>query len=172
MGCLPIIFLDIDGVLNKHVFNREANSNDIDKECVKHFNSILRETEARYVVSSAWRYMIHNGWMTAKGFEYLLQTHGVMAGRFLGITDTDTMVDIGDGTRQPSENERGFQIVQWLIRNNLWLVSKVIAIDDLGTPGTSGELMGIEAAKVPLVRTKSNRGLTSADVKRAIKMLS
>lgn len=33
-----IIFLDIDGVLNTHVFNEEAQSSTIDRACVDNFN--------------------------------------------------------------------------------------------------------------------------------------
>jgi len=77
-----IIFLDIDGVLNNHVFDRIAGSSTILPVCVGQLNRIIHATGAAVVLSSAWRYMCLDGkefpaGMTLKGFEYMLRTHGV-----------------------------------------------------------------------------------------------
>lgn len=84
------LFLDIDGVLGPHDWSQEAESNIIDKECVWCFNQIIRAAQPKVVISSAWRYMINNGAMTTKGFEYMLRTHGVSAKlNIVGATRSD-----------------------------------------------------------------------------------
>ncbi len=99
----PLIFLDIDGVLNGHGVNLHSECCGISPSCVGHLNRILKETGARYVVSSAWRYLVLGGSMTCRGMEYLLRTHGVMKDRMVGVTCSDELV--------PS---RGAQVWQWL----------------------------------------------------------
>lgn len=74
-----ILFLDIDGVLNDHGFDEEAQSCLIKPQCVGLLNHVIRATGCRIVISSAWRYMIGKGTMTLTGFHYLLRTHGVAA---------------------------------------------------------------------------------------------
>ena len=57
---------------------------------VVHLNRILAETEARLVISSSWRYLVHSGAMTLEGFSYMLITHGIGChGRLAGITCRD-----------------------------------------------------------------------------------
>ena len=138
MGRLPcsVIFLDIDGVLNGHQFSEVAESCSIDPACVAEFNRLLLDTGAGYVVSSAWRYMIHGDAMTELGFEYMLRTHGVMAGRMLGYTNSDEAVRDG----------RESQIKRWMRKYGY--DHPYVAIDDL-------PLKGIRA-----VRTDGKRGLT------------
>jgi len=74
---MKVIFLDIDGVLNGHEFCEHAKSCGINPECVCELNRIIAATDAKIVLSSAWRYMVHGGALTLKGFEYMLRTHGV-----------------------------------------------------------------------------------------------
>lgn len=45
----PIVFLDIDGVLNI------VGSNDFNRECVENLNMLIAATDAEIVVSSSWR---------------------------------------------------------------------------------------------------------------------
>ncbi len=85
-----VIFLDIDGCLNDHKFNKAAQSSTLDKDKVEVLNKILRATGAVIVLSSAWRYMIIRGAVTLKGFEYLLRTHGVeCVDKLIGYTRED-----------------------------------------------------------------------------------
>lgn len=88
-GCTPVIFLDIDGVLNGHDYNPVSQSNPIWPEKIMLLNHILQKTGAKIVICSAWRYMVHGGAITLTGFEYLLRTHGLMAGRIIGATCSD-----------------------------------------------------------------------------------
>lgn len=87
---MKLIFLDIDGVLNTHSpFPNGYNGIEgAPRMCL---NALLgSEPDAKLVISSAWRYLVLNGSMTAVGFERLLLTHGIDAHeRVHGITAAD-----------------------------------------------------------------------------------
>jgi hypothetical protein len=90
---MKLLFLDIDGVLNDHKLN-PAGVGTIMAEHRFHLNRILEEVpDLQIVVSSAWRYLILRGEMTVKGFERLLESHGVRCrGRVHGCTVSDAEV--------------------------------------------------------------------------------
>lgn len=154
---LPVIYLDIDGVLNGHNFNHLAESNIIETYRVKHLNWILLQTDARIVLSSAWRYMIHDGAMTLTGFEYLLRTHGLIAGRLIGATCLD----------ETQWNTRGRQIASFHNRYVSPLAPAVV-IDD----GDDEDTYGLKSCGIPWVRTNGKIGLTRDDAWQAIMYLS
>lgn len=88
----PIIFLDIDGVLNGH--ERHANGYyGLRPDCIGHFNRIIGYCDPDIVLSSAWRYMVLEGSMNCIGFLNLLMTHGVSRCRIVGHTDYDKSLD-------------------------------------------------------------------------------
>lgn len=151
----PVIFLDIDGVLNGHNFNEMAMSNIIERRCVKLLNWILLDTGARIVLSSAWRYMIHGG-MSLQGFDYLLRTHGVVADRLIGCTCTD----------ETMWSTRGRQIASFRNRY-ISPLAPCVAIDD----GDDEDTYGLKTCGIPWVRTDGNRGLGTDEAFRAIKIL-
>ena len=71
-----ITFLDIDGVLNSHKpYNNGYCGIESDKVGI--LNNLIRKHNLRFVISSAWRYLILNKSMTIRGFENLLLTHGL-----------------------------------------------------------------------------------------------
>lgn len=70
------IYLDIDGVLNKHRAYPNGY-NGIDYENLQILDRVLEGRNIEIVLSSAWRYLIHNGSMTLTGFQNLLKTHGM-----------------------------------------------------------------------------------------------
>ena len=113
-----LIFLDIDGVLNDHRFNEQSQSGTMLPECVERLNRILTATDARIVLSSAWRYMLIGRAMSVTGFDYLLRTHGVIANRLVGRTCADEEV-----------KERGWQIHEWRKTNNHR--GRYVVIDDM-----------------------------------------
>lgn len=162
----PILFLDIDGVLNAHEFDAECLCGRIHREKVDRLNHVLRATGARVVLSSAWRYLVHRGEMNLKGMEWLLRSHGMLANRLAGITRLDTMVErpTYDGTPEswPLTNERGEQIREWLAINTA-VEPPYLVIDDLD--------LGIRESGHPFVQTDGKVGLTEADADRAILML-
>ena len=88
---MKVIFLDIDGVLNGHEYDPNAESCLIKQECITNLSKILTNSNVSVVVSSAWRYMISRKAMSISGFEYMLRTHGLagIKGRIIGITRED-----------------------------------------------------------------------------------
>lgn len=156
------IFLDMDGVLNSLSVMRGYSDTDpsdaayyqpeILPDCVRAFNRIIGETEAKIVLSSSWRYMIHGGSMTLQGFQYLLKTHGVR-GWLIGMT------------RQDKDDEpRWFQIRDWLRENRPTEgVQRYCILDD--DPDAFGG--NYEHG----VRTNGN-GLTEDDARTAIRILN
>jgi len=153
----PVIFLDIDGVLNGHEFNHQALSNVIERRCVHRLNRILDDTDARIVLTSAWRYMIHGGSMTLQGFEYLLRSHGVIAGRLIGATCLD----------ETQWNTRGRQIASFRNRY-ISPLAPCVAIDD----GDDEDTYGLKTCGVPWIRTDGDVGLTMSDAFRVIDALA
>jgi hypothetical protein len=156
-----IIFLDIDGVLNNHVFDRIAGSATILPVCVGQLNRLIHATGAKVVLSSAWRYMCIDGTqfpagMTLKGFEYMLRTHGVTQRiSIIGHTEPDCDVLLGA--------DRGHQICRWLLDNRYAGKCRYVVIDDRD--------LGISVFEHPFVQTVASKGLTAADADKAIDIL-
>lgn len=148
----PILFLDIDGVLNGHEFNAEAESTSMVRACVRQLNRIIVACRPRIVISSAWRYLVLEGAMTASGFQSMLRTHGVH--RSADIIDT-TVAD----ERIPT---RGGQIVQWLGAHGDG--ARFAILDDLD--------LDISTRGLPFVQTRKDVGLTEADADRVIALLT
>lgn len=166
---MKVLFLDIDGVLNGHEWDDEAKSCNVRRECVKHLNRVVRETGCVIVVSSAWRYILHAGDMTPRGFGYMLRTHGLLSGGrqlVVGYTAKDA-----EPVRQERHGERGRQCRQWLDDWSAALltgsqpepVASYAAVDD--------DDDGFAEAGIPAVITDGGTGLTAADADRLIEML-
>ena len=66
---MSILFLDIDGVLNTHENDPEVMCGQIHRDKVQLLNGVLRDTGARIVLSSAWRYSIYRNEATLMGLE-------------------------------------------------------------------------------------------------------
>lgn len=147
---LKVLFLDVDGVLNGHEWLDDAQSTEIRRDCVLRLNRVLRETGAKVVLSSAWRYMVLDGAMTVRGFECLLRTHGVVGLDIIGITPADE--DVAG---------RGAQVAAWLECNAG--VGRYAVVDD-------DEFDIIERGH-PFVRTSGTQGLTDADADRLVALL-
>lgn len=101
----PVIFLDIDGVLNHlNVYGKREPY--INRDSMNCLNVILDETGANIVISSAWRYLITEKLMTLAGFQHMLMTHGLgIFGNVIGKTAPDESV---------FGNDRYAQIKGWL----------------------------------------------------------
>ena len=149
----PIVFLDIDGVLNGHPkWGHEFAL--IDNACMNRLNSFLRRTGAKIVISSAWRYQILRNDVTVKGFQYMLISHGLsIAAEVIGHTQSDEEITEAMGGRTA-------QILAWIKENKHdgpWVV-----LDDLP--------LG-EDLKDYHVRTDPSEGLTDTDIDRAIAII-
>lgn len=149
----PLIFLDIDGVLNDHEWDDVAGSCTIRRDCMKELNRIVHAVDAEVVISSAWRYMILGGSMTLVGFSHMLRTHGFTGAtqRIIGHTGKDSST----GT-----NGRAMLIKDWMGNRS----RPYLAIDD--------DDLGYTVHGVPVLLTDPKRGLTVADADKAIQMLN
>jgi hypothetical protein len=155
-----LIFLDVDGVLNAHEWVGEAESCDVRRDCVSRLNRIIRETGAKVVISSAWRYMVLGGAMTLDGFAYMLRTHGLTAGaEIIGLTCPDEQIPL-----------RGDQIADWLFRRQVTNPPPryVVLDDDDG----GGVIQCQGRHDHPFVHVDGSAGLTDADADRAIAILN
>lgn len=154
---MSVLFLDIDGVLNDHKFNDDAESCTIKKSCVTHFNRILLEVRPAIVLSSAWRYMIAGGAIGLNGFCYMLRTHGVhkiINQHLISITPSDEDVP-----------GRGQQILAWCNRNRHIDISKIAILDD------APDKMCFHPLEHLVVKTDGNVGLTKSIANTVIKLL-
>ena len=162
---LKILFLDVDGVLNAHDYDPEVGCGCIYPDKMTLLNGVLRATGAKVVLSSAWRYIVHRGEATLAGMDWLLRSHGLLAGRLVGITRPDTMRESPNYTGVPSSwpvcDERGWQISDWLRDNP---ADAYAVVDDLD--------LGITAAGHPLVRTDGAVGMTKHDARRLVEILN
>lgn len=157
---MRIIFLDVDGCMNTHDFCPRAKSGTWHPDKVNVLNHVLELTDARIVLSSAWRYLVHNGHMKLCGLEWLLRSHGVIADRLIGVTRRDTMETWEpfkhdpDATPRvfPRNNERGQQITDWMAMNHRRdALDGYVVVDDMD--------LGITAAGHPLVLCDHDVGL-------------
>lgn len=153
---MPFLFLDLDGVVNTHDFCPECKHGPVHRDKMNLVNRVLRETGASVVISSAWRYLVHNGDMTLIGFERMMRSHGMIADRVVGVTPPDTMVREqynGVPSSWPLENERGTQIAEWLAARALISSDptppRYAVVDDLD--------LGISAKGHPLFPPKDTR---------------
>src|SRR3954463_9098907 len=108
----------MDGVLNDHKLQDNGYCG-IKPACVENFNLLLNKVpQAQIIISSAWRYIVGQGQMTTKGFEYLLLVCGVFAtDRVMGVTKSDEAIQ-----------GRGEQILAE-VRN--LKISKYVVLDDM-----------------------------------------
>ena len=160
-----IIFLDIDGVLNtlhpgRLVSGREYGyARFILPGLVERFNQIVDTTDAKIVISSSWRNLIHSGHMDLYGFAAMMRSHNIR-GEIIGIT-----------RENPDGEPRFRQILAWLAAHR-GMAERFCVIDD--DPQAFGELDS-EGCKLKLrlpgILTEPHLGLEPVDVAEAIKLL-
>jgi hypothetical protein len=143
---MNVIFLDIDGVLNRH-----GNGKDFEPDCVAAFNRVVKATNAELVISSSWRHMIIGGHMSLLGFGKLLRSHGIHGTSVIGHTRSAR-----------SDEPRALEIADWLRENRSPDgVRKVCILDD--DPDAFGGRPGVQTA--------GGVGLTETDADLAIDIL-
>lgn len=144
----PILFLDIDGVLNGKNY-----TNLFGEKCVKQLNRILKKTKCKIVISSAWRYMVLEGVITAAGFEHMMITHGIECkDAIAGFTRKDSSEHCYDN--------RLLQIKDW-VKNNK--VKNYVIVDDIDNHFQSC---------VNFVKTNGDVGLTRVEADKIIALLA
>jgi hypothetical protein len=99
----PLIFLDIDGVLNSNRTVVPRNQPPLDPLNIKPFNRIIAETKAQIVISSLWRF-----------------SHSIdeIASMFLEVGIEGSIIDV---TPLPKSNidHRGTEVYEWIRVNRL-----------------------------------------------------
>lgn len=145
----PILFLDVDGVLNcKRTFLQRGEPVwRIDAEKVALLNEVARRTGCRVVVSSTWRKGAFRG---PQGCRAILRARGVRV-RFPRDWRTPGSLD----------GIRGGEIADWLKRNG----SPPYAIVD-----DDSDMLPDQQAR--FVQTNFEEGLTQAHADRLIALLS
>jgi hypothetical protein len=159
---MKLIFLDIDGVLNRHVPNINGYCGLCPKN-VNAFNYLLGVIpESRIVISSAWRYMVTRGSMTLAGFEHMLMIHGVMCkGRLVGHTVEDKK-HVSSHFDAKAWKRNGLKERPEQIKGYIRAARPVnyVVLDDLPLKGLRN-----------FVQTNSNVGLTIAHAAKAADIL-
>lgn len=154
---MRVIFLDIDGVLNSpdfqiHRFQRGPGRRPIDPVCVEHLNTLIRQTQARIVVSSTWR---HEGLTRIRR---TLRDHSVTA----AVVGTTPILERRTTSGLYAVPDRGHEIQAWLDGTRFTVERFVILDDDADMAHLIGHL----------VRTDYRTGLTAADAERACALLA
>jgi hypothetical protein len=149
---MKLVFLDIDGVLNRHRIYSNGYCG-FDPECVENFNKILHAYEdIRIVISSAWRYMLLQHEMKLKGFEYLMLVGGVdCKDRLIGHTKSDEEIPT-----------RGQQILEWRYQH-IMESPRYIILDDMP--------FDFKQRGLNHFLTIGGRGLTAQDAEKIIQLL-
>lgn len=158
---MKIIFLDIDGVLNhdqwyvskeyQSLVEDENTELDIDPSCTKRIVEICRQTNAKIVITSAWR-------MTWYGTQFRLERGGIPNDLILDKTPEFFWVTVGNFDRS-----RSAEINTWLEQHQGEVESYVI-IDD--QPIAKGE------QEKHIVHVNPHVGLTEENKELAIKILN
>ena len=131
----PFLFLDFDGVLNHHVQHENKYCGTC-PSCVVECNRIIKETGAKIVVASAWRYFVHRGEMTIAGLSGLMCTHGLAWGSIVDVLAPETDVIAPD---------RGQLVIDWFKKRfGSIFSSRHLVIDDLDLGYTSAGLQFIQ----------------------------
>ena len=53
---MKVLFLDIDGVINRFKFNSDGDlDNTLDEDCIEQLRRIVEETKCSIVISSTWK---------------------------------------------------------------------------------------------------------------------
>lgn len=160
----PILFLDIDGVLNGHDWDSQAKSNLIRRECVFWLNEIIAKIKPDVVLISAWRYQILLGATTLLGFCYMLQSHGVTSDmRLVGCTRLDDLQRLSPPPTEVDPHERSKQVLAWLEANQIEADRSILVLDD--------DALGYREAGLPWVQPEKDRGLTEVEAQQAIEIL-
>lgn len=153
----PLIFLDIDGVLNSDNTDFDPHTAPLDPLNIESFNRIIAVTGAKIVVTSTWRFFTSLENIASYFAEASIQ------GEIIGMTP-----DLRAGDDAPIEIEytRGEEIFRWLKEQGAVdpenCGERFVILDDRGD---------IEPFLDRHIMTSGQIGLTDADADRAIGML-
>ena len=150
----PVIFLDIDGVLNR---TSGATHIRLDQDLVSRLRTIVARSGCRIVLSTFWR-----------GFDtyvrYILHRHGIDASIVIGVTPgTNTSMQLEASAHDEAQYaSRAAEIHAWLAAHPA--VTRFAVIDD--RPCASDAALAAH-----FVRTDHRSGLTDDDVEAVLRIL-
>jgi len=141
---MKVLFLDIDGVLNRYdMFAGRCSREIISDEMVARINRVVKETGCSVVVSSSWRLI-----MSLDELSLLLEEHGFLS---------EVIID-----RTPHIDRRDNEILVWLRDHKD--VTKFAVVDD--------EASDLTDVKDQLVRTSFDTGILDEHADQLIEMLT
>lgn len=141
---MKVLFLDIDGVLNRYdMFEGKGSREIISDEMVTRINRVVKETGCSVVISSSWRLI-----MSLSELSLLLGEHGFLS---------ETIID-----RTPHIDRRDNEILVWLRDHKD--VTKFAVVDD--------EASDLTDVKDQLVQTSFDTGILDEHADQLIKMLT
>ena len=116
---IKVIFLDIDGVLNSLVYDRERKENDgnIDETRLPLIKRIVDETQAKIVLSSSWRTHWNQNPLLCDS-----------VGKDMAALFAVYQLEIDDKTPVLPSNDRAEEIRMWLNQNPA--VTHLVILDD------------------------------------------
>jgi hypothetical protein len=114
-----VIFLDIDGVLNVDYHERDKYGNLFHPHFVNNLKRIIKETGAKIVISSSWRF---SGFIVMRE----MWKDRNLPGEVIGITDS---LNRNDDLSFYERLERGYEIQDYL-NNHPNIINYVIIDDD------------------------------------------
>jgi hypothetical protein len=153
----PLIFLDIDGVLNSDNTDFDPDTAPLDPLNIGPFNRIIAATGAKIVVTSTWRFFTSLENIASYFAEASIE------GEIIGMTP-----DLRGGDDPPIEIEytRGEEIYEWLKKQGEEdpenCGRRFVILDDR---------CDIEPFLDRHIMTRSRSGLVDAEADRAIEML-
>ena len=150
----PVVFLDIDGVLNitsaSYTTAASKRNHLIEPHLVQRLEWFLKKTDASIVISSSWRYELNKlkEEMQKEGFQYWNRIIGTTSKSFLPYY-------------------RGEQIQKWL--NEHPQILNYVVIDD-----NVSDICGCKCNEIPsenVVKVNPEIGLTHGDILQAMKII-
>ncbi len=162
---MKIIFLDVDGVLNSKVWNRNhkneiENGFLIDEKAIKLLLKLINRTGAKIVLHSGWRFWFDKNFIPTRKESWILK-------KLLddnGINFYDFTPDLTTDEIRKSENfslVKPDEILLWLKKHPD--ISEWVVIDDI--------LLNDKTIQMHQVIPDSKMGLTLADIEKAVKFL-
>lgn len=165
---VSVIFLDIDGTLNgnfyrkayfdKHGKGIPTGPLEIDPSRCRLLDSLIEDTGAHLVLSSAWRKML-----AIDSMQQILHLRDCRKAHLIGATPHLFYEDVPEGSRNDdwwSRNCRGVEIARWL---HMWRnIDSFVILDDSSDMGR---------LRRRLVRCDPNTGLSADDVEAAKRIL-
>lgn len=96
-----LLVLDFDGVLNRHEHCHGSPFARFNPDNVAVLRSAVEQlggpSELAVVVCSAWRQLVHDGFLSCRALAFLLATHGVPELNIVGVTSRDDGKTSRDG---------------------------------------------------------------------------